>query len=163
MEKNEYKIETVEFYYNGEDSRFDTFLNSLIRNYINADKTLPDYAGLLRCGDCGSTMVCKTRRWKDKPPRYEYTCNGYHRYGKENCTPHTIGEEVIDKLIYEELNEVKKMALENFKKVDKQLKKWLADKPSAEKQIAALNEKLAQRKLDQQQILLERIRDREHA
>lgn len=121
------------------------------------------YAGLLRCGDCGSTMVCKIRRWKDKPPRYEYTCNGYHRYGKENCTPHTIGEEVIDKLIYEELNEVKKMALESFKKVDKQLKKWLADKPSAEKQIAALNEKLAQRKLDQQQILLERIRDREHA
>lgn len=42
MEKNEYKIETVEFYYNGEDSRFDTFLNSLIRDYINADKTLPD-------------------------------------------------------------------------------------------------------------------------
>ena len=66
-------------------------------------------------------------------------------------------------MIYEELNEVKKMALESFKKVDKQLKKWLADKPSAEKQIAALNEKLAQRKLDQQQILLERIRDREHA
>ena len=121
------------------------------------------YAGLLRCGDCGSTMVCKTRRRKNMPVRYEYTCNGYHRYGKENCTPHTIGEEVIDKLIYEELNEVKKMALESFKNVDKQLKKWLADKPSAEKQIAVLNEKLAQRKLDQQQILLERIRDREHA
>lgn len=43
MEKNEYKIETVEFYYNGEDGRFDTFLNSLVRDYINADKTLPDY------------------------------------------------------------------------------------------------------------------------
>ena len=42
MEKNEYKIETVEFYYNGEDGRFDAFLNSLIRDYINADKISPD-------------------------------------------------------------------------------------------------------------------------
>lgn len=25
------------------------------------------YAGLLRCGDCGSTMVCKTRRRKNIP------------------------------------------------------------------------------------------------
>ena len=55
------------------------------------------------------------------------------------------------------------MAHENFKRVDRELKKWLADRPSAEKQITALKEKLAQRKTDQQQILLERIRDREHA
>ena len=55
------------------------------------------------------------------------------------------------------------MAHENFEKIDRELKNWLADRPSAEKQITALKDKLAQRKNDQQQILLERIRDREHA
>ncbi|GEM_PF-5162760 len=38
------------------------------------------------------------------------------------------------------------MAHENFKRVDRELKKWLADRPSAEKQITALKNKLAQRK-----------------
>ena len=90
-------------------------------------------------------------------------CNGYHRYGKENCSPHKIGEEVLDELIFKELKELKIMAHENFEKIDRELKKWLADRPSAEKQITALKDKLAQRKNDQQQILLERIRDREHA
>ena len=32
------------------------------------------------------------------------------------------------------------MAHENFKRVDRELKKWLADRPSAEKQITALKE-----------------------
>ena len=121
------------------------------------------YTGLIKCGDCGSSFSCKTRYWRNNPPRMEYVCNGYHRYGKENCSPHKIGEEVLDRLILKELEELKIMAHENFKRVDKELKKWLADRPSAEKQITALKEKLAQRKTDQQQILLERIRDREHA
>ena len=90
-------------------------------------------------------------------------CNGYHRYGKENCSPHKIGEEILDELIFKELKELKIMAHENFEKIDRELKNWLADRPSAEKQITALKDKLAQRKTDQQQILLERIRDREHA
>ena len=42
MEKNEYKIETVEFYYNGASDQFDAFLNSVIRDYISTDKTEPD-------------------------------------------------------------------------------------------------------------------------
>ena len=78
----------------------------------------------------------------------EYVCNGYHRYGKENCSPYKIGEEVLDRLILKELEELKIMAHEKFKRVDKELKKWLADRPSAEKQITALKEKLAQRKTD---------------
>ena len=40
--KNDYKIKTVEFYYNGNNDKFDIFLNSLIRDYINEDKISPD-------------------------------------------------------------------------------------------------------------------------
>lgn len=121
------------------------------------------YTGLIKCGDCGSTMICRTRNWRDNPTRCEYTCNGYHRYGKNNCTPHTIGEKVLDKLIYDELLEIKRMAYENFENVDKNIRKWTANRPTAEKRIDDLNAQLQQRKTDQQQILLERIRDKEHA
>lgn len=121
------------------------------------------YAGLIKCGDYGSAFVCKTRRWRDKPPRYEYICSGYHRYGKKHCTSHKIGESVLDELIYEELLEIKKMAHENFERMDKHLKKWMADRQTVEKKISDLEIKLAQKKLDQKEILLERIKDRKHA
>ena len=66
-------------------------------------------------------------------------------------------------LYLKSLKNLKLMAHRNFERVDGELKKWLADRPSAEKQMRALKEKLTQRKTDQQQILLERIRDKEHA
>ena len=42
MEKNEYNIETVEIYYNGDEGKFDAFLHSVVRDYISADKVAPD-------------------------------------------------------------------------------------------------------------------------
>lgn len=110
-----------------------------------------------------SHMICRTRKWRDNPTRCEYTCNGYHRYGKNQCTPRTVGEAILDKLINEEMLEIKKMAHENFKNIDKNIRKWMANKPTAEKRIENSNYQLSQRKSDQQQILLERIRDKEHA
>ncbi len=121
------------------------------------------YAGLIKCGDCGSSFVCRTRKWRNQPPRYEYTCNGYHRYGKEHCTSHRIGEKTLDELIYNELLSMRRLAYENYQKADKQLQKWKKSKPSTEKQIIYLKEQLEQRKSDQEEILLERIRDKAHA
>ena len=37
-----YKIKSVEFHYNGDDNKFDSFLKSVIRDYINEDKISPD-------------------------------------------------------------------------------------------------------------------------
>lgn len=42
MEKNNYNIERVEFYYNGDNEKFDRFLSSAIKEYICTDKTAPD-------------------------------------------------------------------------------------------------------------------------
>ena len=42
MEKNNYNMERVEFYYNGDNEKFDRFLSSAIKEYISTDKTLPD-------------------------------------------------------------------------------------------------------------------------
>ena len=42
MITNDYRIKSVEFHYNGNQSKFDIFLKSLIRDYINEDKIAPD-------------------------------------------------------------------------------------------------------------------------
>ena len=42
MKKNEYNIQQVEYYYNGDESKFDAFLNAIIREYVNEDKIAPD-------------------------------------------------------------------------------------------------------------------------
>ena len=42
MEKNDYNIERVEFYYNGDDEKFDRFLSSAIKEYISTDKMAVD-------------------------------------------------------------------------------------------------------------------------
>ena len=40
--KNDYNIERVEFYYNGDEEKFDRFLSSAIKEYISTDKTAAD-------------------------------------------------------------------------------------------------------------------------
>ena len=135
------------------------------KNNVRAstDKPFHRYTGLLRCGDCGATFACKTRYWKDKAPRYEYCCNSYHRYGKEHCTSHRIDEKEIDEIIYKELQNIIKFSKENFSKCDHRLKQWMASKSKVDKKIMVLEQKLKLKKEDQQGILLERIRDKEHA
>ncbi len=121
------------------------------------------YTGLIKCADCGSSFSCKIRKWKDKPDRIEYVCNSYHRYGKEHCSPHRINEIVLDNIIYAELLNIRKQAEENFKQIDSKLNLWKQNKNLSQNNIKLLNEQLSQRKSDQQEILLERLRDKERA
>lgn len=121
------------------------------------------YTGLIKCGDCGSTFSCVTRKWRDKPERYEYVCNGYHRYGSENCSSHRVREKDLDELIYGELKNLGKKMKKNYESIEGDVRHWMAQKSSSEKRLRDLSLRLAQRKEDQQQILLERIRDRAHA
>lgn len=140
-------------------------LSSKRSNNVRASSSNPchRYTGLIECGDCGCTFVCKKRKWKDKPDRIEYNCNGYHRYGKEHCTAHRIDEEYLDKLIYNELMSIKDEALSNYKSIESDVKKWMSNKGTVTNKLKQLNTSLEQRKSDQKKILLERIRDREHA
>ncbi|HCI60552.1 MAG TPA: recombinase [Ruminococcus sp.] len=140
-------------------------LSSKRNNNVRASASNPchRYTGLIECGDCGCTFVCKKRKWKDKPERIEYNCNGYHRYGKEHCTAHRIDEEYLDKLIYDELMSIKDEALANYKSIESDVKKWMSNKNSVNNKLKQLNTNLDQRKSDQKEILLERIRGREHA
>ena len=134
-------------------------------NNVRASSNKPyhRYTGLIKCGDCGSSFSCKTRKFRDREPYYEYVCNSYHRYGKEHCSPHRIKESVLDKIIYDELLVIRDNAIENFKRIDEKLSTWQRNKSLTQNSINFLNEQLSQRKSDQQEILLERLRDKERA
>jgi len=134
-------------------------------NNVRASSNKPyhRYTGLIKCGDCGSSFSCKTRKFRDREPYCEYVCNSYHRYGKEHCTPHRIKESVLDKIVYDEMLVIRDNAIENFKRIDAKLNTWQRNKSFAQNNIKLLNEQLSQRKSDQQEILLERLRDKERA
>lgn len=134
-------------------------------NNVRASSNKPyhRYTGLIKCGNCGSSFSCKTRKFRDREPYYEYVCNSYHQYGKEHCSPHRIKESVLDKIIYDELLVIRNNAIENFKQIDAKLNTWQRNKSLAQNNIILLNEQLSQRKSDQQEILLERLRDKDRA
>ena len=139
-------------------------LQSKTRKNIRASSSKPchRYAGLLKCAECGCSFVCKTRKNSDSPDRFEYNCNGYHRYGTEHCTAHRIDEDMLDELIYSELLSIKDKALSDYKSIEADVKRWMRQKSNVSRKLDELKMKLEQRQSDQQEILLERIRDKAH-
>ena len=83
--------------------------------------------------------------------------------GKENCPPHRIRETELDEIICGEISNVKEQAAQLYENIDGEVRKWLKKKSTVTGKIRQLNAELEQRKNDQKEILLERIRDREHA
>ena len=119
------------------------------------------YAGLLKCGDCECTFVAKVRKWGDKPDRVEYVCNGYHRY-KGYCTSHRVQEKDLDALVYSELLRLKSVTEKNWLSIENDVKKWLKNKASYEKQISDMKTAITNLENDIENILMERINDKEN-
>ena len=140
-------------------------MQSKVKKNVRASAAKPchRYTGLLTCAECGCNFVYKIRKWSGKPDRFEYNCNGYHRYGTEHCTAHIIDEDILDRLIYDELLSIKDKALANYKSIENDVQKWMEQKGNVSNKLKELNKTLEQRKSDQQEILLERIRDKTHA
>ena len=119
------------------------------------------YTGLLKCGDCGCTFVAKIRKWGDKPDRVEYVCNGYHRY-KGYCTSHRVQEKDLDTLVYKELSRLKSKAQDNWLAIEDEVKKWLLNKGNTDRKIRDYRAMIENLELEQENILIERIRDMEN-
>lgn len=120
------------------------------------------YSGLLRCRDCGRTFIGKHIRRKDGE-RVEYICGTYHRYGKEHCSSHAIGEETLDKLISKELLATKRMYQENWDRLQTQIDRWLPTQSTAKEKSRQLAAQINQIEEELEVILMERIRDRANA
>ncbi|MBD5113785.1 MAG: recombinase family protein [Ruminococcaceae bacterium] len=120
------------------------------------------YSGLIKCGDCGAILIAKRREWQGRE-YVEYTCNSHHRYGKQYCTPHRIHQSQLDQIVYDGLQKLRDKVIAESEEYEKIIKDWVKKKPLYEKNIKRYTEKIAALKNQIEDLILERIGDREHA
>lgn len=62
------------------------------------------FAGFLKCGDCGRSMMKNYWRRVDGSYSYAFYCGTYKRNGKQYCTPHALPMRVLEKVVLDDLN-----------------------------------------------------------
>ena len=127
-----------------------------------ANQSILRYGGLLRCEDCGRSFVGK-RIYTKSGERVEYSCDTYHRYGKEYCSSHAVDERILDELITKELMQTKAMYEENFQAMEHLIDQWQPKASAATTQIKKQKERIAMLEEEMEAILMERIRDKANA
>jgi DNA invertase Pin-like site-specific DNA recombinase len=120
------------------------------------------YAGIIKCADCGASLIAKKRKLKGNE-YIEYTCNSHHRYGKEYCTPHTVREKQLDELVVDEIRQLHEYILSESDKYDKIVRDWNQKKPLYDKQIENHEKSINGLNRQIEELIIERISDREHA
>lgn len=62
------------------------------------------FAGLVKCGDCGRSMVKNVWTLADGKKVRALYCGTYKRYGKNLCSSHALPLAVLEKIVLEDLN-----------------------------------------------------------
>ena len=73
------------------------------------------FAGLVKCGQCGSTM--NIRRANQKSSARIFTCSTYNRFGVKHCSQHRITYDALYKIVLDKIREYAGAALEDEAKV----------------------------------------------
>ncbi|MCD8180756.1 MAG: recombinase family protein [Firmicutes bacterium] len=60
------------------------------------------FRGLIKCGDCGASMVYKKENSLIKTPKY--WCNKYLHHGKTECTRHSLKAEDLKSIVLDDIN-----------------------------------------------------------
>lgn len=133
-------------------------------NHVRAgtNQTILRYSGLLACGDCERGIFGKRIQTK-AGQRVEYTCSGYHRYGKDFCTKHTLREEYLDEIIYAELLSTKSQYQKMWDALEKSRLLWTPKETTTASKIVKQKKEIDTMEEEMEAILMERIRDKDHA
>ena len=67
------------------------------------------FAGILKCGQCGSAL--NIRRANQKGNAKIYTCSKYNKYGVKHCSQHRISYDTLNKIVLEEIRACARRAL----------------------------------------------------
>ena len=78
------------------------------------------FAGLVKCGQCGSTM--NIRRANQKGNERIYTCSRYNKYGKAHCTQHRIKYDTLYGIVLEQIRSCAEKALADEQEAADQLR-----------------------------------------
>jgi len=79
------------------------------------------FAGILKCGQCGSPM--NIRRANQKGNERIYTCSRYNKYGVAHCSQHRIKYDALYNIVHEQIQRSAKQALENEDEIAGRLKR----------------------------------------
>lgn len=103
-------------------------INRKKTNYGGAKRKRNLFSGFVFCGDCGHHMT-----YHKTPQNYYYLiCSKYKKYGKEECTRHSIKEEKLKAMILDDFNKIiNKHA--NIKELLKSANEAIKSKDSKEK------------------------------
>lgn len=89
--------------------------------------------------------------------RVEYVCKGYHRGGKEICSPHRVHEETLDAMVWEHLKEMLEDWKRQIKQCSENQKMWALRKPILDAHILLLQEKVEILEQEIDRIVIEKI------
>lgn len=114
------------------------------------------YAGLLACGDCGSTFVPRIRCWSGSR-RVEYLCKSYMHHGKELCPSHRIREAELDAKVRQYAEELRIQWTAGQAGLRRLHQLWEIKRPAILFHIAELYEEIQQLEQEIDDLLLEKI------
>ena len=114
------------------------------------------YAGLLTCGDCGSTFVPRFRTWNGNH-RVEYLCKSYMHHGKNFCPSHRIRETELDARVQQHAETVRNQWIAEQADLQRLYRKWSLKQPALDKTIAQLREEIRQHEEEIDELLMLRI------
>jgi DNA invertase Pin-like site-specific DNA recombinase len=85
------------------------------RPHKRQDGSANIFCGILYCADCGFKMRSSTLKSERKNGsiyiRNRFLCGTYSRSGRGVCTPHTIGENVLEEIVVQQIRSHAQMAL----------------------------------------------------
>ena len=104
------------------------------------------FAGLVKCGQCGSTM--NIRRANAKGNERIYTCFRYNKYGAAHCSQHRIKYDTLYDIVLEQIRTCARKALADEREVAEELGEDFAaeeraEREAVERSIAEDSERLA--------------------
>ena len=114
------------------------------------------YAGLLTCGDCGSTFVPRIRCWNGSR-RVEYLCKSYMHHGKEFCTSHRIRESELDARVQQYTEELRSQWTAEQADIRRLHQLWEMKRPVIQAHIAELYDEIQRLEQEIDDLLLEKI------
>lgn len=114
------------------------------------------YAGLLACGDCGSTFVPRIRCWNGNR-RVEYLCRSYMRHGKEVCPSHRIRESELDARVQQYAEELRGQWTAEQADIRRLHRLWEMKRPAINAHIADLYNEIQRLEQEIDDLLLEKI------
>ncbi len=114
------------------------------------------YAGLLACGDCGSTFVPRIRCWNGSR-RVEYLCKSYMHHGKEFCPSHRIRESELDAKVQQYAEDLRSQWMAEQADLRRLQRRWEMKRPAINAHIADLYAEIQCLEQEIDDLLLEKI------